>query len=46
MANTFLDFSPSLNENILVEEKTIGEISPGNVGSFVKLKLGFGPVIK
>jgi hypothetical protein len=46
MANTFLDFSPSLNENILVEEKLVGEISPGNEGSFIKLKLGFGPLIK
>jgi hypothetical protein len=46
MTNIFLDFSPSLNENILVEEKFVGEISPGNEGSYIRLKLGFGPLIK
>jgi hypothetical protein len=46
MADTFLDFSPSLNENIFVEEKVVGEIDPGNLGSYVKIKLGFGPLLK
>jgi hypothetical protein len=46
MTNIFLDFSPSLNENILVEEKLVGEVSPGNEGSYIRLKLGFGPLIK
>jgi hypothetical protein len=45
MVNTFLDFSSSSNYNIFTEEKFVSPISPGNNGSFVNIKLGFGPSI-
>ena len=45
MTDTFLDFSSSSNYNIFTEEKEVSLISPGNPGSFVSIKLGFGPAI-
>jgi hypothetical protein len=45
MASTYLDFSASSNYNIFTEEKFVSTISPGNPGSFVTIKLGFGPNI-
>ena len=45
MVDTYLDFSSSANYNIFTEEKEVSPISPGNAGSFVSIKLGFGPAI-
>ncbi|MAH08627.1 MAG: hypothetical protein CL961_03050, partial [Euryarchaeota archaeon] len=45
MLDTYLDFSASSNLNIFTEEKEVSGISPGNAGSFVSIKLGFGPAI-
>jgi hypothetical protein len=45
MLNTYLDFSPSVNRNIITEEKIVGTIEPGTNGSFVSVKFGFGPSI-
>ena len=45
MSDTFLDFSSSANYNIFTEEKETSGIAPGNAGSFVSIKLGFGPAI-
>lgn len=45
MSDTFLDFSSSANYNIFTEEKEVSGIAPGNAGSFVSIKLGFGPAI-
>jgi hypothetical protein len=45
MSDTFLDFSSSSNYNIFTEEKEVSGIAPGNAGSFVSIKLGFGPAI-
>ena len=45
MVDTFLDFSSSANYNIFTEEKETSGIAPGNTGSFVSIKLGFGPAI-
>ena len=45
MVDTFLDFSTSSNYNIFTEEKLVSPISPGNPGSFLTIKLGFGPNI-
>jgi hypothetical protein len=42
MVDTYLDFSSSSNYNIFTEEKFVSSISPGNAGSFVNIKLGFG----
>ena len=42
MTNTYLDFSASLNYNIFTEELDRSDVAPGNVGSYIKLKLGFG----
>lgn len=45
MLNTYLDFSPSINYNIVTEEKIVGSAEPGtnSNNSFVSLKFGFGP---
>lgn len=45
MSNTYLDFSPSLNYNLLTAEKVVGLDEPGSglSNSFVDLKFGFGP---
>jgi hypothetical protein len=45
MADTFLDFSSSLNYNLFTEEKNVSSNLPGTAGSFVSIKLGFGPNI-
>ena len=45
MLNTYLDFSASSNYNIFTEEKFVSTISPGNAGSYLTVKLGFGPNI-
>jgi hypothetical protein len=45
MNDTFLDFSASSNYNIFTEEKDVSPVSPGSPGSFVSIKLGFGPNI-
>jgi len=45
MVNTYLDFSASSNYNIFTEEKFVSNVSPGSPGSFVTIKLGFGPNI-
>ena len=45
MLDTYLDFSSSSNYNIFTEEKVTSGIAPGNAGSFVSVKLGFGPAI-
>jgi hypothetical protein len=45
MLDTYLDFSSSSNYNIFTEEKETSGIAPGNAGSFVSVKLGFGPAI-
>jgi hypothetical protein len=45
MLGTYLDFSTSLNYNIFTEEKFVSSVAPGNPGSFIAIKLGFGPNI-
>ncbi len=45
MLDTYLDFSSSLNYNIFTEEKFVSSVPPGNPGSFLTIKLGFGPNI-
>ncbi len=45
MNNTFLDFSASVNYNLLTSEKSVSTNLPGTAGAFVSLKLGFGPNI-
>ena len=45
MLDTYLDFSSSVNYNIFTQEKETSGISPGNAGSYLSIKLGFGPAI-
>jgi len=45
MLGTYLDFSASSNFNIFTEEKYTNNIAPGNTGSFLSVKFGFGPNI-
>jgi hypothetical protein len=45
MLGTFLDFSASANHNIFTEEKYTNNIPPGNAGSYLAIKFGFGPNI-
>jgi hypothetical protein len=45
MIGTYLDFSSSLNYNVFTEEKFVSSIPPGNPGSYLSIKLGFGPNI-
>jgi hypothetical protein len=45
MLDTYLDFSSSLNYNVFTEEKFVSSIPPGNPGSYLSIKLGFGPNI-
>jgi hypothetical protein len=40
MANTYLEFSPSNNKNIVATDSFRSSVDPGNVGSFIKLKPG------
>jgi hypothetical protein len=42
LSGTFLEFSPSINYNILTNESTKNSINPGSSGSYIKLKIGFG----
>lgn len=46
MVGTYLDFSPSLNQNIFVSEKIIGSNEPGTASAYVKIKFGFGSLIE
>ena len=45
MSDTYLDFSSSANYNIFTQEKETSGIAPGNAGSYLTIKLGFGPAI-
>lgn len=45
MADTFLDFSPSINLNLFTAEKVVNPILPGTPGASVSLKIGFGPAV-
>ena len=40
MANTYLEFSPSNNRNIIAVDSFRSSVDPGNSGSFIKLKPG------
>lgn len=42
MANTFLDFSSSINYNLLTLEKFVSSAPPGYLNSYVTVKFGFG----
>lgn len=43
MIDTFIDISPSINYNILVDGKEVSSVVPGSVGSFTKIRFGFAP---
>lgn len=43
LSGTFLEFSTSLNYNILTNESIKSSINPGSPDSYIKLKIGFGP---
>jgi len=45
MLDTFIDISPSVNLNILVDGKVTSNIAPGNPGSFTTIRFGFAPEI-
>ncbi|MFZ9728178.1 MAG: YHYH protein, partial [Candidatus Nanopelagicaceae bacterium] len=45
MLDTYLDFSSSVNYNVFTQEKETSGIAPGNAGSYLSIKLGFGPAI-
>lgn len=45
MLGAYLDFSTSQNYNIYTQEKIVAPIEPGNAGSYVKIRIGFGPTI-
>ena len=40
MTNTFLEFSPSINKNIIATDTYRSPVAPGSNGSFVKIKPG------
>jgi len=40
MANTYLEFSPSINKNIIALDSFRNSIAPGNAGSYITLKPG------
>lgn len=42
MIDTYLDFSPSINKNIITLEKIISNNVPGSVNSYIDLKFGYG----
>ena len=42
MVNTYLDFSPSINKNIITLEKFKSSVLPGSTGSYLEVKFGFG----
>ena len=45
LRGSFLEFSPSANFNIITSESVRNDILPGNAGSFVTLKIGYGPAL-
>lgn len=45
LSGSFLEFSPSINYNIITTESTKSNVLPGNVGSFIKLKIGYGAAL-
>ena len=45
LRGSFLEFSPSANFNIITSESVRGPILPGNAGSYVTLKIGYGPAL-
>ena len=42
MSGSYLDVSTSANYNVFTEEKEVGLTEPGNPGSFVRIRLGYG----
>ena len=42
LSETFLEFSTSVNYNILTNESIKSSINPGSPDSYIKLKIGFG----
>jgi len=42
MLSSYLDISTSSNFNVFTEEKEVGLSEPGNPGSFVRIRLGYG----
>ena len=42
MLSSYLDISTSSNFNVFTEEKEVGLAEPGNAGSFVRIRLGYG----
>lgn len=42
LTGSFLEFSPSINYNILTTESVRNEYLPGNTGAFTKVKIGYG----
>jgi len=42
MLGSYLDISTSANYNVFTEEKEVGLAEPGNAGSFVRIRLGYG----
>ena len=42
MLGSYLDISTSSNYNVFTEEKEVGLAEPGNAGSFVRIRLGYG----
>ena len=45
MLGSYLDISTSPNYNIFTEEKEVSLIEPGNTGSNIRIRLGYGPNI-
>ncbi len=46
LRGSFLEFSPSKNYNIITTESKRNDILPGNAGSFITLKIGYGSDIE
>jgi hypothetical protein len=46
LRGSFLEFSPSKNYNIITTESKRNNILPGNSGSFITLKIGYGSDIE
>lgn len=45
LSGSYLEFSPSVNYNILTTEVTRNTIKPGLPNSYIKVKVGYGPAI-
>lgn len=45
LTGSFLEFSPSINFNIITTESTKSQYLPGNSGSFIKIKVGYGSAL-